>query len=282
MTRNYRRNSRERGFLSIMFALMIVVLIGFTGLAIDAGYLQWQKGRIQAAADAAAMGALRELELKKTDLVAAGQNDAALNGFTDGQDSTTVTISNPPTSGNYSGNTEAVQATVTRVVPTYFMRIFGQGGVTLSATAVARTTSTQGSLGACIFALDQHASNALYFFGDSATTTACGAVVNSDNSSALVIQGSTTVTMNNGAKIGVVGPGAGSGWSFVGGGQLLDGSTGQSESPVNIQHFNDPLGNVAAPTPGTLTIQPQGGKVINKDTALSPGVYCGGLTIHAT
>src|SRR5262249_18635514 len=161
---------------------------------------------------------------------------------------------NPPTSGSYSGNAEAVQATVTKLMPTYFMRIFSQNGVTLTATAVARTTSTQGSLGACIFALDQHASNALYFFGNSVTTTSCGAVVNSDSSSALVIQGSTTVTMNNGAKVGVVGPGtAGLGWSYVGGGQLLDGSTGLAESPVNIQHFNDPLANVSAPSPGALT-----------------------------
>jgi Flp pilus assembly protein TadG len=272
----------ERGFLSVMFALTSVVLIGFTGLAIDVGYLQWQRGRVQAAADAAAMGALRELELSQTDLVTAGQNDASMNGFTDGSDNTTVTIANPPTSGSFSGNNEAVQAPVTKVVPVYFMRMFGQTGVTLSATAVARTTSTQGSLGACIFALDPHADSALWFFGNSSTTTACGAVVNSDSSSALTIQGNTTVTMNNGAKIGVVGPGtAGLGWNYVGGGQLLDGTTGKAESPVNIQHFSDPLANVAAPTKGTLIVQPQGGTIVKNDS-LQPGVYCGGLTIHGT
>ncbi len=97
MNRTYRKNPRERGVLSIMFAVTIVVLVGFTGLAIDVGYLQWQRGRIQAAADAAAMGALRELELSQTDLAARGKNDASLNGFTDGKDNTTVTISNPPT-----------------------------------------------------------------------------------------------------------------------------------------------------------------------------------------
>ena len=59
-----RRN--EKGFMSITFAVMLVALIGFAGLAVDAGYMQWNKRRVQMAADAAAMGALREMQRQAT------------------------------------------------------------------------------------------------------------------------------------------------------------------------------------------------------------------------
>src|SRR5258708_15466222 len=112
MQRLTRNKPSERGFTTVTYALVIIGLIGFTGLAVDVGYMQWEKGRIQGAADAAAMGALRELELSQTDLVAAGQNDASMNGFTNGQNDTTVTINNPPLSGSYAGDTTAIEAIV--------------------------------------------------------------------------------------------------------------------------------------------------------------------------
>src|SRR5258708_4420551 len=154
MKTTFRRRSGERGFIVIAYAAMLTVILGFTGLAVDVGYLQYQKRRIQAAADAAAMGALREKELGNTDLVLAGQNDSSLNGFTDGSNNTTVTIVTPPSSGIYSGDTAAIQATVQRSVPTFFMQVFGPRSVTISATAVPRTTSTRGSIRGCIFVLD--------------------------------------------------------------------------------------------------------------------------------
>ena len=46
----------------VIYALMIFVVLGFTGLSVDAGYLQWQRRLMQSAADAAAMGALREMD----------------------------------------------------------------------------------------------------------------------------------------------------------------------------------------------------------------------------
>ena len=42
------------------------------------------------------MGALRELQNNRTGTItAAGQNDAALNGYTNGTNNTTVTINTP-------------------------------------------------------------------------------------------------------------------------------------------------------------------------------------------
>src|SRR6478672_8936816 len=108
-----------RGFVGITTALVITGMLAFTGLAFDVGYLQWSRLGVQAAADAAAVGALRELEVGHSEtIVAAGLNDAALNGFSNGVKRTTVTINNPPRLGNYQGDTHAVEAIITRTVPT--------------------------------------------------------------------------------------------------------------------------------------------------------------------
>ena len=74
----------ERGVTLILAAVMILGLLEFAGLAVDVGYLQVIRLRAQAAADAAAEGALFELKDDNSDLTAAGQHDSALNGFTNG------------------------------------------------------------------------------------------------------------------------------------------------------------------------------------------------------
>jgi hypothetical protein len=285
MVLKFARRSRQRGFVAVAYAAMIVGVVGFTGLAVDVGYMQYEKRRLQAAADAAAMGALREMELGNTDLSTAGQNDSALNGFTNGTNNVTVTIANPPTSGAYSGSAAAVQATVKKVMPTFFMMIMGQNSVTLTATAVARTTTTEGSVGGCIFVMNKTASGAFTIVGNVTISSACGAVVNSNASDAFSMTGNATYTLASGAQVGVVGPGTvGQGWSFSGGGQLINASTSTSELPVNIQTFGDPLAAVAVPTAGGMTVQSTSGTTIkpSDNTTLNPGIYCGGIDVKGT
>lgn len=113
-----RRHSQKSGFVGITTALVITGMLSFLGLAFDVGYLQWSRMNAQAAADAAAMGALRELELGNTTTVTpAGLNDAALNGFSDGINRAAVTINNPPLSGSYAGDSHAVEAIVSARCP---------------------------------------------------------------------------------------------------------------------------------------------------------------------
>lgn len=278
--------SRQRGAVLVAYAAMIIGLTGFAGLAVDVGYLQYSKRRIQAAADAAAMGALRELELGDTDLSAAGQNDASLNGFTNGQSSTTVTINNPPASGSFTGEDTAVQAIVTRAIPTFFMRLFGQNSVMISAQAVSQTSTTQGSVGGCIFVMDPSASGAFTVDGNVTLNTACGAVVNSDSAQAFTMVGTSAFNLANGAQVGVVGPGtAGEGWSLSGGASLTNTTTSSSESPINIKTFSDPLANVAAPaSAGMSVVVNSGGESVNPSStaALQPGIYCGGMDLKGT
>ena len=285
MTLRLKRR-RQRGSLMVLYAAMIMGMVGFAGLAVDVGYMQYTKRRLQQAADAAAMGALREMELGNSDLTAAGRNDASLNGFTNGQNNVTVTVNNPPASGSFSGQNTAVQVIVSKNIPTFFMMAFGQNSVALSAQAVAQTSTSYGSVGGCIFVMDATANGAFTMVGTSNLSTACGAMVNSDSSSAFTMVGTSGVSLASGAQIGVVGPGtAGTGWSLSGNASITNASTGASESPVNIQSFNDPLANVATPTPSGLTVQVNSGGFSDSphsNTTLSPGIYCGGLDFKGT
>src|SRR6185312_11696025 len=91
------RNSRGRkGFVLVTLMVSLVVLLAFLGLSVDVGYMEYQKTRMQTAADAAALGGVQEIKLAgSATAVAAAKTDAALNGFTDGRNSASVSVANP-------------------------------------------------------------------------------------------------------------------------------------------------------------------------------------------
>lgn len=270
--------------MTLTYALVLVVLLGFTGLAIDVGHLQFAKRQAHSAADAAAMGALRELEKGNVDSLAlAGRNDASLNGYTNGQNSTTVAINNPPSRGNYQGDASAVEAIVTRTVPTFFMMIFGQNGVTVAARSVGRTTTTEGSIGGCIFALNQNAKGALSINGTSMDLhTSCSAIVDSSDGAAFTMASGVQYYLDNHAHVGVNG-----GWSIAGQSRLIDTSTNTEVSPNHNGVFTDPLARVPEPSGAGAIVQSASSATYGKNNppagnALQPGVYCGGLTFNDT
>jgi hypothetical protein len=128
----------ERGQTLPFIALLLVVLLGFTGMAVDVGYLRSQQRVQQSAADSAALAAAAELGFG-TDIQAAARTDAATNGFTNGTNNVTVTAVNPPATGNYTSDNGAVEVNITARYDTFFMRIFPNLGIsTIKTRAVAR------------------------------------------------------------------------------------------------------------------------------------------------
>jgi len=89
----------------VMIAIVFMALMFAVGLAIDAGQLFAAKRAQQEAADAAAFaGAVVIYQHGTTaEAVSAAIADATKNGFTDGTNSTTVTVNAPPTAGPYAG-----------------------------------------------------------------------------------------------------------------------------------------------------------------------------------
>ena len=107
----------ETGSIIIMTAFMLIVLMGFTGLALDVGSHYNHKRVLQTAADAGAFQGGHELHRGKMSLItSSARTGTAENGYTHGTDGVVVEVYNPPVSGFYVGDVAAVEVVVGRVV----------------------------------------------------------------------------------------------------------------------------------------------------------------------
>jgi Flp pilus assembly protein TadG len=178
----------ECGQALALTALGMTMLLAFMALALDTGTLFRAKRRLQIAADAAAVaGTLDYLYNGSTTTAAAAAKAAsAQNGYTDGSNGVSVSVSDPPTDGPNSGNAAFYEAVVTKPIPTTFMGIAGFSTVTVGARAVAGVP-TAGS--ACIWIM-ANSGTAFDLQGSyDIEATGCGIYVNSPSSNALSVTG---------------------------------------------------------------------------------------------
>jgi hypothetical protein len=173
-----------------------------------------------------------------------------------------------------------VEALVSRTVPTFFMMILGRNNLVISARAVARTTSSSGSIGGCIFGLDPTARRAVQIAGAPNVTVACSLLVNSNDNQAFEMEGSEVLHLGNHAKVGVYG-----GWQ-LNGQSVIDDANNKPTDPVQVSSIlSDPLAAVPVPPAGPMVSSHAVNYDMNNPPAsntLQPGVYCGGLTINNT
>jgi len=258
-----RPKRRAGGFVLTTMAVCTAVLMECIGLAIDAGYLEFVKTRMQGAADAAAVGGAQEIKANgPANLVSAAKNDAALNGFTDGQNSVSITVNNPPLSGNYTGDSTAVEVLVTGNVSPVFMGLLGFTSMAVNARGVARQGTANG--GGCLFTLDPSASSAFSLSGGVQLTSKCAVQVNSSSATAMSVSGGTSLTAPS--------------ISVVGNYSLSGGSSISPLPTTGAASVSDPLANIPAPSVGACNYtnySVSGGAT----KTLSPGVYCNGISI---
>ncbi|HSD02913.1 MAG TPA: pilus assembly protein TadG-related protein [Gaiellales bacterium] len=114
----------QRGQTLPLICLFMVTLLGISGMVLDLGNGYAQRRAVQNEADAAAIAGADAVPTGGT--AAAAQQMAAKNGRPG--DQVTVTM---------SGN-DTVTVTVSRVAPTFFLKVFGKTSLPVSATAVAR------------------------------------------------------------------------------------------------------------------------------------------------
>jgi hypothetical protein len=246
-------------------SIALVVLIGIAALAVDVGDLWTTRRLMQSAADSGAVAGADEIALggSGSAITAAAKDATSHNGFTDGaaragtSNTVTVAVHNPPTSGPYAANSNAVEVDVSQSQPTYFMKVLGWQAVPVSTTAVAVTLGS----GSCIYSLDPHLSGATTVGGTASVNSTCGLYNNSDSSSALTVSGGGTITA---PLVGVVG-----GTSVNGG--------GSTPPTTGIARFGDPLAYIAAPSSGScasFSTQTLSG-------SYSPQTFCGGIKVNA-
>jgi hypothetical protein len=186
-----------------------------------------------------------------------------LNGFADGANGVTVAVNNPPLAGTYAGNSNYVETVVTEAANTYFLRALGYATINVSARAVAGGINSQN----CIYSLDPSGAGALSINGSGSISSSCGISVDSSSSSALTATGSMTISATS---VGVVGN-----YSLTGSGSI-------TPTPITgIASSSDPLAYETPPTVGACTYTNYNVSGSGSAT-LSPGVYCGGISVHGS
>ncbi len=279
--RNYGMagKNNKRGVVLLTAVGMMFVLLAFVGLAFDVGYMQWSRRRAQTAADAAALAAAWAVEQGDA-VTTSGQNASGDNGFKDSTNGITVTINQPPSSGSYTGDATAVEAVVSQDAPSFFMRVLGYNTLPVRARAVARA----GYATACIYALNPTAKDTLSIGGGAALNLGCGGVSESSDPKAIDINGSTVVTMTNGASLGAVGN-----YSVCAG--CINPSYALDSG---IKNPGDPLSALPMPTYSSQpcfnqTTWSLASGVLCTENAVNltsgtyqPGVYCGGITVNSS
>jgi hypothetical protein len=143
------KKNRQSGQALVAATFGLVVLIGATGLAIDIGYLRYQKRLQQSAADSAALAGAGDIAYipDGASVQNVAKADSALNGFPNGGP-VTITVNHPSTVAPSSLNLNSVEVLITVAQPTFFMKIFGIGSANVTARAVAVATGRN-----CIYTL---------------------------------------------------------------------------------------------------------------------------------
>jgi hypothetical protein len=257
---------RPSGQTFLLVSIGLVVLLGMAALAVDVGDLWTTRRLMQSAADAGAVAGADEIAIggSSTDITAAAKDAASHNGFADGgtrpgtSNTITVAVHNPPTSGAYAANSNAVQVDVSQTQPTYFMRVLGFSSVPVSTTAVAVTLGS----GSCVYSLNRSASGATTVSGTASVNSACGLYDNSTSSSALTVSGGGTITA---PLMGVVG------------GTNINGG-GSSPPSTGIAQFGDPLAYIQAPSFNPSSCSSF--HTQNISGSISPQTFCGGIHVN--
>ncbi len=140
----------ESGQVLVVLALLVPVLLGLAGLALDTGILTQNRTEGQRAADAAALaGAERIVFHLPGESTADIENNARQvacqyaqkNGFGTGScPNSEVTVNLPPLSGPHAGDHDFVEVIITRTSPTYFMKVLGIDSTTITTRAVGVST----------------------------------------------------------------------------------------------------------------------------------------------
>ncbi len=250
----------ERGQALPLIAVCFVAIFGFAALAVDVGASQYRQRMQQTATDAAAIAGASAAEYSSAaaTISAAAAADATSNGFTSDTNDT-VTVNWPPVSGNYSGNSSAVQVVITSTRPNVFGGIIGQSATTVQTKATAILTSN--GTAPCVYQLNP-AGN---FTANSANVYAptCGIIANGSST-----YNSGTVTASTIGYAGSI---------------SVNSTTFPDASPAPSIPATDPCAQI--PGCAYLTDNPPStspclftGLSLHTDTTLNPGVYCGGIT----
>ncbi len=273
-----RSNARERGAVLVFVILLLPILIGFVGLAIDASSIYAERQHMRTAVDAAAKaGAMQISRGLPATVVNAARNDASLNGYTHGVSGVTATVNTPPASGPHGGDAAYVEVILQKQVPTYFIKILYPQAITVRARAVAGPGGAPQKGYYCLISLDpgwvsNAFDNVLY---SQLSLPDCGIYVNSTYDQFLT--GSLRAAAHSVITASDI--------RLVGSADIADNAIVTPTPVEGADVIPDPLAalpNLALPIRNTANCSSQNRSYSNSDNGitLQPGVYCGGIVVR--
>ena len=252
------------GAYGVMFGLMAPFFIAALALGSETGSWYSTQEAMQGAADSAAISAAVGLNASNTNLTLQADATAASYKFVNGASGTVVTVNNPPLSGSYVANTGAVEVIIKQPQKNLFSSLFLKSPVVIQGRAVA----VAGNGIPCVLALSQTPLVSLVT-GIAAAAFAniladqCTVADNSPGLLALTVALFSSITAQ---KVKVVG-------GFLG---LLGTVT---PAPVTAAATPDPFAGTTVPS---ISSCDHTNLVITGPVTLSPGVYCGGLSVNGS
>ena len=210
----------ERGAVLPFVAIALTVVLGFAGMSIDVGFLEYRQQQQQNAADAAALGGAQALASTSCTSPSAGSSAAYADAATNGYASTYVTVHTPPSSGPYANNGCAVYVQITQGQRTFLSRLFHPGVMTESTEAVGAAVQTGPG---CIYLLSMTQPSNMN--GTSISSPKCGIYINDTSN----FNGSTVNTSSIG---------------YAGAAPNENGSTFSQATPAPMLPVQDPCAEI--------------------------------------
>lgn len=244
----------EKGNLTIIFGMLGLIVILVAGIAIDVARYYSVRSRVQSALDSAVLAGIVDSS-GAPDAIAMSIFNSNIEKFDKNE------ISNPVFSKTQNGN---YTGTVTVSVYNLFISTIGIQSISASIESEAALNKLSSSGKAlCLIALNATAPKAINDSASSAVNAPnCIVQVNSNNSAAVSLSGSARINASENCYVG---------------GISASGSAGVSPSPDPVcKPLADPF--VSTPTPAVGICDKVNYKATANET-LSPGVYCGGLTV---
>lgn len=276
-----RLTVEDSGQTMVLAAMMLPVLIGAVGMAVDVGYAFDHRRQMQLAADSAALAGGRAIRsnaaISPGDLSTIVRADAAKNGFVHGTKSVTVSVCRPavdspcPTQYSYSFFHEAIKVTIAQPKGTFLSGILGMTSMNIGVTAVASSAPDVAATSNIIVLDNTCTAGAFQASGGVAVTVNGRVFVNSCDQYGTKASGGTPVTVSGGIYMGCN--------SAQCGGYMEQGGSLFTPTPIpGIPQIRDPLEDLPEPVPSGPTFNDPN---INTGTVtLQPGIYDKGITIH--
>ena len=263
--------SDEEGSYLVLFAFLMPVLVGVAGLGTEGGLWLYTQQALQGAADSAAVSA-GYAYANNSNVLTQAQAITATYGFVCGS-GVTCTVNQPPKSGNFTTNPDAIEVILARSQKPLFSSFWSSKSFNIEARSVALAPQPCG-----VLALDPSAPGAVTLaFLAGVNLTGCPLFSDSSSGSSIDLILAEITATGNGGTVGTVG-------------NVSDFCCGISPTPTTgDKPITDPYLSVPLPTftvPKNQAGCTGGGTFSSKTPAtpkngavLNPGVYCEGIAL---